>query len=1167
MRSGPANNSQHTLLTRAQLEEQQQALLLRELGLNWPVQSLLQSTSRGNFQQQQSDFVKQFLKPQHPQSSFTNIQQQQRELTPKRPSLIQDFGSNMPQNSRYSLIQPHLQQAQIQSNKTGISPSSDTSYLTEEEEKCKRFLFEKLEKIDREKTQSAAMQKNAEKKAKACERLLAKASQEPSFMAAMDNDENDDNYESRDGQSSTDALINRIYAENRRKAAAANPIPPLISAEENRQLMKEDTIRLKEEYERGLQLLPDLIKAMRIQRDKRQDIVEQKKIVYEEQLTIWEKKVNAHEKNKKKLVRDGKHREIFEKTFVELRKMREEKERSNRGVERIRFSLTQGGIANIPPLTSSLFAETQNVTQMGEEQMEIDQDEDKQETCGNKQSEIDEKVVASCVVPPVYTNRPRRFFDNRNGIVENALSDSRAQLEAFQIAWSDSEKAVFNEKIAVYGKNFAAISAFLPLKSVKDCVYFYYMTKKRNNYKAKFGRRRKKLGRQGYRPPVMPRFGDTNENLENYGRSCTFVECLLCDSRILVLESLAQRHSHQFEEFSANISQGATFGGSMGSEDLLLQQEKHHQEMPICTKCQTLAQRNRTLNRCPLGSCVCVGGKRKMKPSRNIPDKFGTLNADKKRFLINRLKMPPTSNKCCTNCFKKISKDIEDLLLGELQSEFDVFLKRSTVGEERLVEEEELLGEQKVPEGIGINEVVWPLEGQPPFKELKLDEEAEIDEETKSLMKLKKELDDQEEKIQNERPPLGSITKGTPNRSRSLLIETSLASLAQSSTINTFTTEATNINLLDTSKQQIIQDLLAKFSIANSNNDTAAATELSFQINKLLETFPIELLFDNFQQQPQVQQQQNFEEIKLPKEVVEVKEEKIAKQTEELPCINLQQQQQQIRPKKVVGNDILRRKSGLANVLLPSPVATSSESSVTSTNIRGISNSFSSSTTRLLPTGETENLQQPPQQPFTASIPSIIEKPVLEQQQTTNLTIKTLNEISFPNIPKAESTQDHLSSCYESLSDDSDDEREKKQNQKQQQKQERQQKNNGDDGMEVSKNPIKITTQQIQQLSTTSTDKPTPISTPLPTFMSLFDLMYEGNEEKVEEEECLQQIAGTSCNISPQSTTTIISQQQQQPTISNFFQTIPTTKISENKTNEGGGEGCLYEPLSSDDET
>uniref|UniRef100_A0A1I8BWJ4 SANT domain-containing protein n=1 Tax=Meloidogyne hapla TaxID=6305 RepID=A0A1I8BWJ4_MELHA len=830
--------------------------------------------------------------------------------------------------------------------------------------------------------------------------------------------------------------------------------------------------------------------------------------------------------------------------------MREEKERSNRGVERIRFSLAQGGIANIPPLTSSnnlLFGGTQNVTQMGEEQMEIDQDEDKQEMCGNKQSEIDEKVCASCVVPPVYTNRPRRFFDNRNGIVENALSDSRAQLEAFQIAWSDAEKAVFNEKIAIYGKNFAAIAAFLPLKSVKDCVYFYYMTKKRNNYKLKFGRRRKKLGRQGYRPPVMPRFGDTNENLENYGRGCTFVECLLCDSRILVLESLAQRQSQQFEEFSINISQGkATIRGCVGSEDFLFQQERH-QEMPICTKCQTQAQRNRTLNRCPLGSCVCVGGKRKMKPSRNIPEKLGTLNADQKRFLINRLKIPPTSNKCCTNCFKRIAKDIEDLLIGELQSEFDVFLKRSTVGEERVVEEEELF-EQKVPDGI--NEV-WPLEGQPPFKELKLDEETEMDEETKSLIKLKKELAEQEEQMAVERPPLGSITKGTPNRSRSLLIETSLAQ----SFINTTTTE-TNINLLNAAKQKTIQDLLAKFSIANSNNDTATASELSLQINKLLETFPIELLFNNFQ--PQIQQ--NLEENKIP-EIIEIKEEIIVKQPEELPSANLHQQQQ-IQLKKGVGTDILRRKSGLANVLLPSPVATSSESSVTSTNIRGISNSFSSSiTTRPLPTsGENEHLTPLPQ-PSTSI--SIIEKPVLEQQTTLNLITKTSSEPSFQEVPKAESTQDHFSSCYESLSDDSGDEREQKQNQKQRQKQQRQQKNNEDNGVEASKNPIKITTTQNQPLlSSTSTDKQhTTVSTPLPTFMSLFDLMYEGNDEK--EEECLQQIPGTSSNISQQQ------KEQQQPTISNFFQTIPTTnKISENTGKEGGTEGCcLYEPLSSDEET
>jgi hypothetical protein len=154
------------------------------------------------------------------------------------------------------------------------------------------------------------------------------------------------------------------------------------------------------------------------------------------------------------------------------------------------------------------------------------------------------------LVPPIFSNPPRRFFDNRNGLVDNSLAETQKQLEIFQNVWTDTEKAVFTEKIALYGvnfiiasqfninipfiikKNFAAIAAFLPTKTVRECVQFYYMTKKRNNYKQKFGRRRKKIGRQGsvnsscsiiskfslfvrYRPPIMPRFGDTNENIQN----------------------------------------------------------------------------------------------------------------------------------------------------------------------------------------------------------------------------------------------------------------------------------------------------------------------------------------------------------------------------------------------------------------------------------------------------------------------------------------------------------------------------------------------------------------------------------------------------------------------------------------------------------------------------
>lgn len=62
----------------------------------------------------------------------------------------------------------------------------------------------------------------------------------------------------------------------------------------------------------------------------------------------------------------------------------------------------------------------------------------------------------------------------------------------------------FREQIITYGKNFAAIAEFLDRKTVKDCVLYYYLTKKRQNYKALMGKKRKKPPRC-YKPPVMPR--------------------------------------------------------------------------------------------------------------------------------------------------------------------------------------------------------------------------------------------------------------------------------------------------------------------------------------------------------------------------------------------------------------------------------------------------------------------------------------------------------------------------------------------------------------------------------------------------------------------------------------------------------------------------------------
>lgn len=63
----------------------------------------------------------------------------------------------------------------------------------------------------------------------------------------------------------------------------------------------------------------------------------------------------------------------------------------------------------------------------------------------------------------------------------------------------------------MYGKNFAAIAEFLERKSVKDCVWYYYLTKYRLNYKQKIKKRKKAF--KNYRAPVMPRFEEIAQNI------------------------------------------------------------------------------------------------------------------------------------------------------------------------------------------------------------------------------------------------------------------------------------------------------------------------------------------------------------------------------------------------------------------------------------------------------------------------------------------------------------------------------------------------------------------------------------------------------------------------------------------------------------------------------
>uniref|UniRef100_A0A183C5E4 SANT domain-containing protein n=1 Tax=Globodera pallida TaxID=36090 RepID=A0A183C5E4_GLOPA len=743
---------------------------------------------------QNNDFLREILKAQMQMASFEGgLHNQQATKTPKelsrrRPSLMHDSGSSVIAHNdvlRPAQLLPATDNKKMLHHQ--LSLSTDTNFIgqtalpdsqEEEDEKQKRMLSERLDKIERERIQATNAQKNAQKKMRACEAVLR---QEPLMLAeegkgsVADSDE-----EEADELSPADALIERIYAENRRKASEiatnmsstgplGSHLPMPMANVNNARLMAEDAARLEEEFERGVLLLPTLVQAMRIQRERRQDALENRRIIYEEQLTLWERKVAVFERSPKKMAKDLRHRELFEKTFVELRKLREEKERNTR-VERSRFSLAQGGngIPIAPSETLLHFVSNNN----NSSELPASEQGD------NDGESVHEKAFAAAIVPPTYMTKPRRFFDNRNSIVDNPLADACAQLETLQNQWADLEKEVFMEKIAIYGKNFAAIAAFLPSKNVKECVQFYYMTKKRNNYKQKIGRRRKKIGRQGYQPPVMPRFGDSDENvqLRNYGRGGTYVECLLCSARILVLESLSQQSPHE-QPFDHH------FGPALVSSS---SQQQLQQQIPICSNCQKQELRNRQLNRCPLGSCACVSGKRKMRPVRNVPEKFASLSIERKRFLISRLKIPPSTNKCCTNCFKRITKDIDGLLVGELETELEEFNNRAMVHtgnakvepcliSEKIDEETENMVETKSE--LGEEVCTTGMEG-PPVKEMKLEmkqeeeefEEGLLDEVVVKTVPMETETNVTEDPL---RPRFGSLTKGTPNRrQRSTLLGT-----------------------------------------------------------------------------------------------------------------------------------------------------------------------------------------------------------------------------------------------------------------------------------------------------------------------------------------------------------------------------------------------------------
>ena len=172
------------------------------------------------------------------------------------------------------------------------------------------------------------------------------------------------------------------------------------------------------------------------------------------------------------------------------------------------------------------------------------------------------------IAPIVLDERQKLRWINNNGLVRtDALADHKRLCEEAAQRWTDDEKRAFVEKLVGHGKNFGAIQMFLDRKSTKDCVRFYYATKKRENYKALLRRQYRKRAKV-YRPPEMPRIDELTRVLVPQQRPAigamkVDIVCILCKTtidpltnpgRILTRSSYEAYGLDQFDMSSAPIS-------------------------------------------------------------------------------------------------------------------------------------------------------------------------------------------------------------------------------------------------------------------------------------------------------------------------------------------------------------------------------------------------------------------------------------------------------------------------------------------------------------------------------------------------------------------------------------------------------------------------------------
>ncbi|XP_075033130.1 nuclear receptor corepressor 2 isoform X5 [Mixophyes fleayi] len=292
------------------------------------------------------------------------------------------------------------------------------------------------------------------------------------------------------------SLVQIIYDENRKKAEAAHRILEGLGPHVELPLYNQpsDTKQYHENIKINQTMRKKLILYFKRRNHARKQWEQKLCQRYDQLMEAWEKKVERIENNPRRRAKESKIREYYEKQFPEIRKQRELQERMQSRVGQRGSGLSLSAARSEHEVSEIIDGLSEQEPAIRDVMMVGGLGESSLQNAETKQN-LEKQMRQLAVIPPMLfdAEQQRIKFINMNGLMDDPMKVYKER--QVMNMWSEQEKETFREKFIQQPKNFVFISTFLERKTVSDCVLFYYLTKKNENYKSLVRRNYRRRGK------------------------------------------------------------------------------------------------------------------------------------------------------------------------------------------------------------------------------------------------------------------------------------------------------------------------------------------------------------------------------------------------------------------------------------------------------------------------------------------------------------------------------------------------------------------------------------------------------------------------------------------------------------------------------------------------